>query len=200
MIFDGGGAQLQLPDMLWPAGVDLPDEPLYFGSMPLADANALLDRWKHPLGQYRRPFGYQAWGLAVEGRAAAVVVSGSTVSKRVDGDLHRRNTVELARIARAPDHPYVMRAMLRLWRDYLARRWPYWPVDAAISYALPGKLGNLYRFAGWRKVGQRAPSGGRGTWSGRPAAAVLSGPNTLYAYDYQRAGPPTDIHDASKDA
>jgi hypothetical protein len=81
-----------------------------------------------------------------------------------------------------------MRAMLRLWRDYLARRWPYWPVDAAISYALPGKLGNLYRFDGWRKVGQRAPSGGRGTWSGRPAAAVLSGPKTLYVYDYQRAG------------
>lgn len=134
MIFDRDGARHQLPDMLWPAGVDLPDEPLYFGSIPLADANPLLDRWTHPLGQYRRPVGYQAWGLAVEGRAAAVV-SGSTVSKRVDGDLHRRNTVELARIARAPDHPHVMRAMLRLWRDYLACRWPYWPVDAAISYA-----------------------------------------------------------------
>jgi hypothetical protein len=100
VIFDGNGAQLKLPDMLWPAGVDLPDEPLYFGSMPLADANALLERWKHPLGQYRRPFGYQAWRLAVEGRAAAVVVSGSTVSKRVEGDLHRRNTVERGRIAR----------------------------------------------------------------------------------------------------
>lgn len=181
-----GGEQLSLPGRLWPAGLALGgDGPIYFGPVTLADANRLLEAWEHPLGAYRRPFGYQAWGMAVDGRAVAVVVSGSTVSARVEGDLVRRNVVELARIARNPADPGALRAMLRLWRDYLARRWPYWPVDAAVSYALPGKAGNLYRFDGWQRLGARKPSRGGGTWSNRPRAVdVGDGIKTLYAYRY----------------
>lgn len=180
------GQQLSLPGALWPDGCSMgAGGPIYFGPISLPDANALLEHWQHPLGRYARPFGYQAWGMAVDGQAVSVVVSGSTVSSRVTGDLHRRNTVELARIARHPDHPGAMRAMLRLWRDYLARRWPYWGVEAAVSYALPGKVGNLYRFDGWRKVGARAPSGGGGSWSRRPvAASIADGRKTLFVYEY----------------
>lgn len=183
------GEQLALPGSLWPAGSSLSGGgPICFAPITRRQANALLVQWEHPLGEYRRPFGYQAWGMAVDGQAVAVVVSGSTVSARVDGELHRRNVVELARIARHPEHPGAMRAMLRLWRDYLARRWPYWPVEAAISYALPGKAGNLYRFDGWQKVGARVPSGGGGTWSGVPVArGIADGRKTLFIYSYGSA-------------
>ena len=184
------GEQLTLPGSLWPAGCSLAGgDPICFAPITRDQANRLLLAWEHPLGEYRRPFGYQAWGMAVDGEAIAVVVSGSTVSARVEGDLHRRNVVELARIARSPAHPGAMRAMLRLWRDYLAPRWPHWPVEAAVSYALPGKAGNLYRFDGWRKIGTRAPSGGGGTWSGRPVAAgIADGRKTLFVYAYGARG------------
>jgi hypothetical protein len=49
------------------------------------------------------------------------------------------------------------RVMLRLWRDYLAGRWDYWPVEAAVSYALPGKEGNLSRSDGRKFYGKCDP-------------------------------------------
>jgi hypothetical protein len=183
------GEQLALPGQPWHAGCDLGYRgPIYFRPLSKADANGLLVQWEHPLGPYRRPFGFQAWGMAVDGRAIAVAVSGSTVSRTVTEQLHRYNAVELARIARAPDDEGIMRAMLRLWRDYLAPKWgeDYWPVEGAVSYALPGKTGNLYRFDGWHPEGWRKPSSGGGTWSNRPVALVGAGPKKLYTYTYRK--------------
>lgn len=152
--------------MLWPAGCDRGHgDPLFFAKITRDQANDLLGAFGHPLGAFDRPFGYQAWGLAVDGQAAAVAVSGSTVGATSAG-YQREQVVDLARIARHPDHPGIMRVMLRLWRDYLGPRWDYWdaPVQAAVSYALPGKEGNLYRFDGWKFYGHCKPSAGGGTW------------------------------------
>lgn len=184
-----GGEQLSMPGSLWPEGCSLGGSgPIYFGPIPNKDANRLCEIWEHPLGACRRPFGMQSWGMAVDGRAVAVTIAASTVSSSVEG-MGRKQLVELARIARAPDHAGVMRVMLRLWRDYLAQRWPYWDVDAAVSYALPGKIGNLYRFDGWEKIGRRKPSGGGGTWSNRPVAKDLGdGVKTLWLYRYDARG------------
>lgn len=133
---------------------------------------------------FNRPFGYQAWGMAIDGQAVAVAVSASTVGATSAG-YKRAQVVDLARIARHPDHPGVMRVMLRLWRDYLARRWDYWPVHAAVSYGLPGKAGNLYRFDGWRKVGPCRPWAGAATWSNPSRAnAIADGVKTLWVYEY----------------
>ncbi|GAA1623975.1 hypothetical protein GCM10009733_020770 [Nonomuraea maheshkhaliensis] len=93
--------------------------------------------------------------------------------------------MDLARIARHPAHPGIMRVMLRLWRDYLGPRWDYWPVKAAVSYALPGKTGNLYRFDGWQKAGACKPWAGGGTWS-KPskANAMADGIKSVFVYEY----------------
>ena len=163
----GEHQQLTLPGMLWPAGRDRArSTPLFFEAIDKKQANELIASWGHPLGDYNRSFGYQAYGLAIDGQAVAVTVSGSTVGNTSAG-YSKYQVVDLARIARHPDHPGVMRVMLRLWRDYLAGRWDYWdtPVHAAVSYALPGKEGNLYRFDGWKFYGKCGP--------GRRRRAVL---------------------------
>ena len=186
----GEGRQLALPGTLWPAGCDRGEgNPLFFAPITRRQANELLVAFGHPLGPFTRPFGYQAWGLAVGEQAAAVAVSGSTVGATAAG-YRRREVVELARIARHPGHPGIMRVMLRLWRDYLGPRWDYWdgPVAAAVSYALPGGQGNLYRFDGWRKFGDCRPWGGGGTWS-KPskANAMGDGRKSLFVYEYPAA-------------
>jgi hypothetical protein len=122
----------------------------------------------------------------VEGEAAAVAVSGSTVGATSAG-YKRREVVELGRIARSPEHPGIMRVMLRLWRDYLAQRWErnYWPVAAAVSYALPGQAGNLYRFDGWRNVGLVKPWTYAGGYSNPSVAnGIADGRKRLYVYPY----------------
>lgn len=107
--------QLVLDQMLWPAGIRWPEGQLeLLAEIGKADANALLRHWDHPLGEWRRPFGAQYFGLAVDGQAAAVAVSGSTVGATSAG-FRRRQCVELGRIARAPEHPGIMRVMLRLF-------------------------------------------------------------------------------------
>src|SRR5215472_12549565 len=123
----GEQQQLTLPGMLWPAGCDRAQSaPLFFEKIDKKQANELIAAFGgHPLGEYNRSFGYQAWGLAIDGQAVAVTVSGSTVGATSAG-YSRFQVVDLARIARHPDHPGVMRVMLRLWRDYLAGRWDYW--------------------------------------------------------------------------
>lgn len=80
-----------------------------------------------------------------------------------------------------------MRVMLRLWRDYLAQRWErnYWPIAAAVSYALPGKAGNLYRFDGWRDLGLVKPWTYAGGYSNPSLAnAIADGRKRLYVYPY----------------
>jgi hypothetical protein len=188
----GENHQLALPGTLWPAGCDRGQgDPLFFEKITKDQANELIAAFGHPLGKYNRSFGYQAWGLAIDGQAVAVTVSGSTVGATSAG-YSRYQVVDLARIARHPDHPGVMRVMLRLWRDYLAGRWDYWdaPVQAAVSYALPGKAGNLYRFDGWTFYGKCKPwaGGGEQSWSNPSKANEMDdGIKSLWYYQYPSA-------------
>lgn len=151
-----------------------------------SETDALLQEWEHPLGPCRRPFGQQGWVMEEDGRPLAVAVSASTVSRTVEG-YSRQEVVELARLARAPDEPHALRPLLRLWRVYLAPRWPYWPVSAAVAYAMPGTLGDLYRFDGWERVGRRRKSPGGGTWTIRDPAVsrIGDGIKTLWLYRYR---------------
>lgn len=188
----GEHQQLALPGMLWPAGSKRGQgDPLFFEKITKDQANELIASFGHPLGDYNRSFGYQAWGLAIDGKAVAVTVSGSAVGNTSAG-YSKYEVVDLARIARHPDHPGVMRVMLRLWRDYLAGRWDYWdtPVHAAVSYALPGKEGNLYKFDGWKLWGKCKPwaGGGEQSWS-KPSKAndMDDGIKTLWYYPYPSA-------------
>ena len=162
----GEHQQLALPGMLWPAGCDRGQgNPLFFEEIDKKQANELIVSFGHPLGEYNRSFGYQAWGLAIDGRPSPSPCR-ARLSERPPLYYSRYEVVELARIARHPDHPGVTRVMLRLWRDYLAGRWDYWdaPVARAVSYGLPidenGRgTGNLYRFDGLESSGESASPG-----------------------------------------
>lgn len=151
----------------------------------LDDANRLLEMWRHPLGPCERPFRSDAWTFDLEGEPIACAISASTVSATVAG-IPRQEVVELARIARHPEHPFILRVMLRLWRVYLARSWPLWNVGTAVSYAIPGTPGDLYRFDGWERIGQMKRSQGGGTWTKPdPAASLIGdGKKTLWVYRY----------------
>ena len=182
-----------LPGDLWPAGCDRgASNPVYFGKINTKrEINALLDHFgTHPLGRYNRSFGFQAWGLALDGQAAALAVSAS-VPGNTSAGYRKRQVVDLARIARHPAHPGILRVMLRLWRDYLATQWDYWddPVQAAVSYALPGKAGNLYRFDGWKFYGYCKPWSSSGSGWSNPSRAngMADGIKRLYYYDYTKA-------------
>ena len=149
----------------------------------IAEANALLTLWEHELGPCRHPFRQEAHAMLVDGRPLAVTISASTVSARC-GDMPRRELVELARIARHPDERWV----LRIWREVCAPSWACWPVRAAVSYALPGRTGDLYRFDGWERVGEVRPSPGGGTWSNAPTVnGVADGRKVLWRYRYPEA-------------
>lgn len=163
-----------------------------FGVMSLGEVhpdttNVLLQEWHHPLGPIGRPFGMQAWILDVLGEPVALAVSASPVSTTVKGKTyHRSQIVELARIARHPDHPHILRVMLRLWRVYLAQLWPYNPVEAVISYALPGTPGDIYRFDGWENWGKCGVSKGGGTWTSKEpkVSKIGDGVKTLWGFVY----------------
>jgi hypothetical protein len=200
------GGQARLPGTLWPEPAERPEHavrgtrprsrragappPVCVRQVARRDVNPLYERWRHPLGAYRRPFAEQHYLLEVDGQPAAAVSSGSVQSRTVAGGLPRFAVVELARIARSPEHPHALRALLRLWREYLAPRWAdrYWPVEAAIAYALPGRDGRMYRFDGWTRHGPCRPWGGGGTWSRASATDRLAdGIKTLWIYRYSRA-------------
>lgn len=195
------GDQGQLPGVLWPAALagqlaaDAGNDGRGFGALlevaqiGRKDADALLEAWEHPLGACRRPFGRQDFALMFLGDPVAVVTSASTVSANVIDDLHRRNVVELARLCRHPDHPHALRAMLRLWRCYMAQRWPYWSVTACVAYGLPGTPGDLYRFDGFTRLRVCGTSGGGGTWTSRKPQvnALADGRKTLWAWRYDTA-------------
>lgn len=150
-------------------------------------ANDLYEEWGHDLGACRRPFRVESFVMRVRGADVAAASSASTVSRRVTDTLHRKNCVELARLARSPEHPHALRALLRIWRLYLAPGYPCWPIDGAIAYAMPGKKdGELYRFDGWRRIRVCRRSGGGGSWS-RPSAVnrIGDGKKTLWTYEFR---------------
>lgn len=150
------------------------------------ETDRLLCEWEHPLGPCNRPFGQQGWVMTVEQRPVALAVSASIVSEHVrteDGRVFQRGEcVELARIARHPDEPLMLRVCLRLWRLVCAHQWPYWPVRCLVSYAMPGTPGDIYRFDGWENGGRKRASGGSGTWTrSRPEVAkIADGVKTLW--------------------
>ena len=148
---------------------------------PLAEANRLLVRWEHKMGELHRPFRSEPWLFLVDGEPMALAISASTVSATVGG-FRRREVVELARICSRVD--WANRLMLRWWREVAAQRWESWPVQAAVSYG-PGGAGNLYRFDGWKKIREGCGSNGGGTWTKRRAAgSPLLGPKDLSVWNY----------------
>jgi hypothetical protein len=174
-------------------------------------ANALITEWGHELGACNRPFGQQGWVLDIDGRPVSVAMSASTVSDQVSapaslpvwlagppgclvGELtyrqvwRRGEIVELARQCSPPGNRWANRVMLRLWREVCARRWPYWPVRAAISYQLNARHdGAMYRFDGWRKLTETAGAecGPGATWSVKRAEGdPRSGRKTLWLWEW----------------
>ena len=185
------GGQGQLPGVLWPnPSVWALSEhtprasrpPIEIRQLTHKQANVLTGAW-HDLGEETRPFSYTAFALYVQDEPVAVATAGTTVSASVEqsAGLNRLNTIELTRICRSPARHArgVLRAMLRLWRYFLAV--PYWTFRpdvakrALVTYSLPGKTGNLYRFDGWVRLRGCRPWHGNGTWQhgsrvGKPAA------------------------------
>ncbi len=212
-----------LPGVLWPelaaaASNDprRPPLPSYspIGIVPVGrrEINRYLAAWKHPLGTYRRPFGEQHWLMVAGGEPIACASSSSTVSATVwKGTYQRIESVELARIASNP-HPRALRhlrpakrslrVMLRAWTDWCAPLWEerYWSPHTAISYALPGTAGNLYRFDGWLKLGRVKPWGEPCGYSNASKAdAIADGWKTLWVYPWlqpDKSGPIPPEHAA----
>jgi hypothetical protein len=83
---------------------------------------------------------------------------------------------------------------MRLWRDFLAE--PYWSYRsdvakrALVTYSLPGKTGNLYRFDGGVRLRPCRPWHGNGTsWQ---RSSRVGTPDALWVYwltDGQAPGP-----------
>lgn len=127
--------------------------------------NELLVEWAHNLGPCNRPFGQQGWAFMVDGQPVSVAMSASIVSSTVC-ELRCQQVVELARLCSKPGKNWATRPMLRLWREVCGPRWPYWPVEAAISYSQNARhQGDIYRFDGWERFTETAGSSGGGTWS-----------------------------------
>jgi hypothetical protein len=154
----------------------------------MADAEAsddLLQFWGHYLGACNRPFGRQDWILTLESMPIAVATSSSIVGTTAAG-YPMQDVVELARLCTSPDHSWATRVILRLWREIGARRWPYWPIRAAVAYSQNNRHdGAIYRFDGWEKVTEKAGSSGGGTYSRKrfPGDAA-DGKKTLWLWRF----------------
>lgn len=162
-----GGDQLELPGALWSnldvwtASADKAGPaPIEIRVLTRQEANGYVGAW-HDLGPETRCFGYAAFAMVVFGEVLAVATSGSTVSASVEKGLAltRLNCIELTRLCRAPEDKAkgVLRAMLRLYRDFLALAYPpknknAAPTRALVTYSMPGRAGLVYRFDGWLRV------------------------------------------------
>jgi hypothetical protein len=175
----------------------------------VAEGDALLWRWRHPLSLKGetlkgRRFGRLAYVLEAFGEPVAIAASASTPNKSVDQrfGIHRKNTVELARIARRDQA--VTLAALRLWREYLAplyaeryadSGWGDFALRAAVTYSLPGTpsssptAGGIYRRDGWIPVRRRKTSPpGAGSRQNAPATAdIADGVTCLWVFPYDAA-------------
>lgn len=172
---------VMLPGELWPraalAGALAGGSGGYVGGFRLLTrkkhASEYLLRWGHRLhldGRgYRRPFGFQALLFDFFGEPAAVAVSGSYPNRRIAGlrpenaDLNRDNTVDLARVCRAPcaRHYRATRLVITTWLQYAvplwAARYRYSPL-AAVTLSMPETAGDIYRWCGFRKQSDRPVS------------------------------------------
>lgn len=149
----------------------------------MLEGNQLLDRWGHYLGPCNRPFGQQAFVLALGSEPLSVAISASAVSSTAAG-LPRGQLVELARLCSS--EPWATRVMLRLWREVCAPAWPHWRVRAAIAYSQNDRHeGRIYRFDGWAKITDQAGiSGGGGQWSTATKGKARAGMKTLWLWRY----------------
>ena len=197
------GEQLQLPGTLWPnldawtasADRSVPP-PVEIRVLTRKQANVHVGAW-HDLGPETRCFGYAAFAMVVFGEVLAVATSGSTVSASVDKPLGltRLTSIELTRLCRAPDDKArgILRAMLRLYRDFLAVGYPprntrAEPTRALVTYSMPGRTGDLYRFDSWFRVRGCKPWGGGATWSGPSRVDSLGADKALWVYPIPGTG------------
>lgn len=155
------------------------------------EANVLLVEWGHNLGPCERPFRSGGWLLEAHGKPVAVAVSASIVSAHVTDEQgrvwKRTEVVELARLGRAPDAPWALRPMLRLWRECAVPVYmPRWKIGAAVSYSQDRRHeGEVYRFDGWKIWQRKCRSSGGGTWSTKRAASdEVTGDKTLWGWRY----------------
>lgn len=195
MLPDGSQATLPGEDWVnltaWMLSADSSRPPaVSFRTLTRKEVNPYLARW-HDLGEDRRPYGHQAFGMFFLDELIAIATSGSTVSASVDQalGLTRRNVIELTRLCKSPDPKAdnVLRALLRIWREFLATTWP--PANSAatqpealVTYSLPEKGdGATYRFDGWYRLRDCKPWAGGGT---RPSASRDSGvrPQALWGW------------------
>lgn len=129
------------------------------------EANGYLVAWGHRLGALERPefAPDRAHALLHHGKAVAVTTASTLSTPRVGAGwecLTRENTIELSRLCAARRE--LTRAMLRLWRELI---FPSLGKVHAVSYQDAAMhRGDLYRFDGWRRLGE--------TRSGMDARAV----------------------------
>lgn len=165
-----------------PRLVDLPMAGLY--PLHIDRANYLLVAWGHKLGEADRPFGQVAYGLEIAGEIVNVAVSGSTVSATVAG-YRRQEVVELTRLCAVPGNAWANRVMLRLWREVCAPLWPYWPVQAAVSYSHNAMHhGDIYRADGWIKVSDKAGFTSGSNYGRGVEGYAAAGKKTLWLWPY----------------
>jgi hypothetical protein len=183
----GEQEQFALPGTLWPAGCDRGEgDPLFFAKITKDQANELLVAFGHPLGPFNRPFGYQAWGLAIEGPG----------SRRRGVRLNRRR--DRRRLQAPPGcRPRPDRTPPGPSGDHAGHAPPVAGLPGATLGLLgrasagcslvrtPWQGGDLYRFDGWRKYGDCKPWAGGGNWS-KPSKAntMADGIKSLYYYEY----------------
>jgi hypothetical protein len=177
-----GGSDVELPGALWPdaavkAALANGGRGGYLGGFRLLTrkkhASEYLLRWGHQLhldGRgYRRPYGFQGIVFDFFGEDAALTVSGSYPNEHIAGlrpenaDLDRYNTVDLARICRAPQarHYRATKLVLTTWLGYGVPMWAaaydYSPL-AAVTLSMPNTAGDIYRWCGFRKQSERPVS------------------------------------------
>lgn len=167
----------------------------------IAVANALLIAWEHRLGRCSRPFGQQAFSLQLQGQPVSVAISASLVSTTISGtnkagvrvSYRRGEVVECARLCSAPTAPWATRPMLRLWRQVCAPLWPYWPIQAAVSYSQNAHhRGEIYRHDGWERIHSACGSRGGKAWGRtRYATDVVYGKKSLWVWRYAASPCPT---------
>jgi hypothetical protein len=126
-----------------------------FDVISLPEANELLIRWEHKMGEFNRPNYGDALchALYAEDVPVALTICSRLIPAQMGAGIEyltRENTIELARLCAC--RPGLCRVALRLWREFV---FPALPYEYAVSYQDTGlHTGNTYRFDGWQEVGR----------------------------------------------